>query len=85
MSLKGLGLINNEGFYVVAKKIREQYQDIVTEINNMIVEHYEEGYILTTVDTGTAFPLQNYYEALGYKVVIHTGRTKDTIAIGWEF
>ena len=78
-------MINNEGFYVVAKKIREQYQDIITEINNMIVTHYEEGYILTKVDTGTAFPLQNYYEALGYKVVIHTGRTKDTIAIGWEF
>lgn len=83
MLLKGLGLIN-EGFYVVAKKIREQYQDTITKINSMILEHRKEGYILTKVDTGTASPLQNYYEALGYKVVVHAGRTADTIAIGWE-
>lgn len=87
MSLKGLGLINvvtNDGFYKVAESIYKQYSEEIDAINDAIAKHCEDGYILAKLETGSASPLQNYYEAIGYKVVIHTGRTKDTIAIGWE-
>lgn len=74
----------NLGFYEITQSIYKQYKTLIDTVNKKIEDDWNAGYALVKVDTGEAQPLQNYYNALGYKAVIHTGRTRDTIAIGWE-
>lgn len=75
----------NLGFSEIAYKIYNTHKNDIDNINKAISRKRMNGenYLLTEV-TCDPTELQNYYHALGdYQVVIHKGRTKDLIAIGW--